>query len=96
MTDTTEAKEDIVLQSSATYQAAEHSRKTQKFTQTSYSERRKIMYKVQHTVFKKYVDVDWFDTYDEALKKAHDLNNDGWLNIRIITPDNQTIQVHGE
>lgn len=54
------------------------------------------MYKVQHTVFKKYVDVDWFDTYDEALKKAHDLNNDGWLNIRIITPDNQTIQVHGE
>lgn len=45
MTDTTEAKEDIVLQSSATYQVAEHSRKTQKFTLTSYSERRKIMEK---------------------------------------------------
>lgn len=54
------------------------------------------MYTIQHTIFSRYVDTHNTETEQEARKKAEILNNDGWLNIRIITPDNTIIQAYGE
>ena len=55
------------------------------------------MYTVQHTIFGKYVDVNWAETYEEAKRHADNYREyGGWLNVRIITPQGETIQVHGE
>ena len=53
------------------------------------------MYKVLHTVFGNYVEVDWLDTWKDALESAEKINNEGWQNVRILTPYGETVQVYG-
>ena len=53
------------------------------------------MYKVMHTVFGKYVELDSFDTWKDALESAEKINNEGWQNVRILTPYGETVQVYG-
>lgn len=53
------------------------------------------MYKVMHTVFGNYVEVDWLYTWKDALESAEKINNEGWQNVRILTPYGETVQVYG-
>ena len=48
-----------------------------------------------HTVFGNYVEVDWLDNWEDALKSAEKINNEGWKNVRILTPCGETVQVYG-
>lgn len=53
------------------------------------------MFKVLHAIFGHYVEVDLVDSWQDALESALKINNEGWRNVRILTPDGQTIQVFG-
>lgn len=54
------------------------------------------MYTVEHTIFGKYVAVDYKNNLRPAKQAAQKLYNEGWLNIRIITPTGKVIQFHGK
>lgn len=53
------------------------------------------MYKVMHTVFGNYVEANCTDTWKDALESAEKINNEGWKNVRILTPYGETVQVYG-
>lgn len=55
------------------------------------------MYFIEYKVFGKYVEVDWSENETEAREKAYNYHRyGGWLNVRIVMPTGEIVQVYGE